>query len=74
MTVLRNEGRWDRSNVIYQDGRVLLYDKTAVPGMQYIDYGLSAIPARSVVEHHRRRLRPLDSLPRPQPARPPGRF
>lgn len=41
MTVLRNEGRWDRSNVIYQPGWVMLYDKAAVPGMQYIDYGLS---------------------------------
>ena len=41
MTVLRNQGRWDRSNVIYDSGRVLLYDKQALPGMQYIDYGLS---------------------------------
>ncbi len=41
MTVLRNEGRWDRSNVIYEPGRVVLYEKTAAPGMQYIDYGLS---------------------------------
>jgi NDP-sugar pyrophosphorylase family protein len=41
MTVLRNEGRWDRSNVIYEPGRVVLYDKAAAPGMQYIDYGLS---------------------------------
>ncbi len=41
MTVLRNEGRWDRSNVIYQPGRMVLYDKAAAPGMQYIDYGLS---------------------------------
>jgi NDP-sugar pyrophosphorylase family protein len=41
MTVLRNEGRWDRSNVIYQPGRVILYDKSTVPGMQFIDYGLS---------------------------------
>src|SRR5260370_12886253 len=42
MTVLRNEGRWDRSNVIYEDGRVVLYDKTANASMRYIDYGLSA--------------------------------
>ncbi len=42
MTVLRNEGRWDRSNVIYEDGRVVLYDKTASAAMRYIDYGLSA--------------------------------
>jgi NDP-sugar pyrophosphorylase family protein len=41
MTVLRNEGRWDRSNVAYEPGRVVLYDKNAVPGMEYIDYGLS---------------------------------
>jgi N-acetyl-alpha-D-muramate 1-phosphate uridylyltransferase len=43
MTVLRNEGRWDRSNVIYQDGRVVRYDKAGAPGMQYIDYGLSCL-------------------------------
>jgi len=42
MTVLRNEGRWDRSNVIYEDGRVVLYDKAANAAMRYIDYGLSA--------------------------------
>jgi NDP-sugar pyrophosphorylase family protein len=45
MTVLRNEGRWDRSNVIFEpggeQGRVVLYDKESAPGMQYIDYGLS---------------------------------
>jgi NDP-sugar pyrophosphorylase family protein len=43
MAVLRNEGRWDRSNVIYQPGRVMLYDKSAAPGMQFIDYGLSCL-------------------------------
>lgn len=43
MTVLRNEGRWDRSNVIYADGRVILYNKKGGPAMQHIDYGLSAI-------------------------------
>lgn len=42
MTVLRNEGRWDSSNAIYQDGRVVLYDKNPDPGMSYIDYGLLA--------------------------------
>ncbi|HYL38719.1 MAG TPA: sugar phosphate nucleotidyltransferase [Bryobacteraceae bacterium] len=42
MTVLRNQGRWDRSNANYHDGRVTLYDKSGRPGMEYIDYGLSA--------------------------------
>jgi N-acetyl-alpha-D-muramate 1-phosphate uridylyltransferase len=42
MTVLQNEGRWDRSNVVYDTGRVVLYDKAANVAMHYIDYGLSA--------------------------------
>ena len=29
MTVLRNEGRWDTSNVVYRDGMVVRYDKHA---------------------------------------------
>ena len=41
MTVLRNDGRWDASNVIYDGGRVLLYDKSPNAQMRYIDYGLS---------------------------------
>ena len=47
MTVLKNEGRWDRSNVIYSEGRVSLYAKNADPAtqarMHYIDYGLSVL-------------------------------
>ena len=42
MTVLRNEGRWDSSNVVYEDGRVVLYDKRPAPEMHHIDYGLLA--------------------------------
>lgn len=51
MAVLRNEGRWDTSNVRFADGRVLLYDKAAGgDGMRYIDYGLSALDRRLVSE------------------------
>ena len=40
MTVFRNEGRWDTSNVEFHDGRILAYDKVArTPVMQYIDDG-----------------------------------
>jgi NDP-sugar pyrophosphorylase family protein len=50
MTVLRNQGRWDRSNAVYAEGRVMLYDKHALsPQMDYIDYGLSAL-RREVIE------------------------
>ena len=51
MTVLRNEGRWDRSNVMYESGRVMRYDKAGAPGMQYIDYGLSCFH-RDVFDDH----------------------
>ena len=31
MTVLRNEDRWDRSNAVFADGRVINYDKRSRP-------------------------------------------
>jgi N-acetyl-alpha-D-muramate 1-phosphate uridylyltransferase len=41
MTVYRNEGRWDASNVEFSGGRILAYDKkNRTSRMQYIDYGL----------------------------------
>ena len=44
MTVLHNQGHWDRSNVIYADGRVVRYEKGADdPMMEWIDYGLGAL-------------------------------
>jgi NDP-sugar pyrophosphorylase family protein len=46
MSVLRNESRWDTSNVRYEDGRVLSYDKRApTPDMHWIDYGLGGLTA-----------------------------
>lgn len=42
MTVYRNGGRWDTSNVDFRDGRVVRYDKRRpTPDMLYIDYGVS---------------------------------
>ena len=44
MTVLRNENRWDTSNAVYVDGRVVAYDKQAQrPEMDWIDYGLGGL-------------------------------
>jgi NDP-sugar pyrophosphorylase family protein len=49
MTVLRNEGRWDTSNVVYRDGMVLRYDKRSpTPEMRWIDYGLGGLTAHSL--------------------------
>jgi NDP-sugar pyrophosphorylase family protein len=52
MTVLRNEDRWDTSNAVFQDGRVISYEKRAHQRdeqMQWIDYGFSVL-RRGVVE------------------------
>jgi NDP-sugar pyrophosphorylase family protein len=44
MTVFRNEGRWDTSNVLFDGTQVMRYDKRAPsPEMLYIDYGLSIL-------------------------------
>ncbi len=41
MTVLKNEGRWDKSNVECVDGTIVVYDKKLnSPAMKHIDYGL----------------------------------
>ncbi len=49
MTVFRNEGRWDASNVRFENGRILSYDKKSRdPGLKHIDYGLSAFSAAAI--------------------------
>ncbi len=41
MTLLENNGRYDSSNVIYNDGKIELYDKKPDDRMKYIDYGVN---------------------------------
>lgn len=46
MTVFRNDGRWDGSNVVLADDRVTCYQKgltPSPPSMRWIDYGLLAM-------------------------------
>lgn len=48
MTVFRNDGRFDASNVELRDGRIVAYDKTArSPAMRHIDYGLGVLDTRA---------------------------
>jgi NDP-sugar pyrophosphorylase family protein len=50
MTVYRNEGRFDTSNVEFEGGRILRHDKqNRTAAMRHIDYGLGAFD-RSVFE------------------------
>jgi N-acetyl-alpha-D-muramate 1-phosphate uridylyltransferase len=46
MTVYRNEGRYDTSNVVFADHEIKVYDKKIRrPEMRHIDYGLSLFRA-----------------------------
>ncbi len=46
MTVYRNEGLYDTSNVVFRDGQIAIYDKKVrLPEMLHIDYGLSIFRA-----------------------------
>ena len=46
MTVFRNDGRWDTSNVEFGDGAIRRYDKVhRTASMQHIDYGLNVFRA-----------------------------
>ena len=53
MTVFRNDGLFDASNVEYADGQVVRYEKglgaDTPPSMRWIDYGLSVL-SRTLVE------------------------
>jgi len=41
MTVFHNQDRWDPSNVVFEEGRIVAYNKKVrTPEMRYIDYGL----------------------------------
>jgi len=49
MTVFHNKGLWDKSNILFGDGRVIRYDKKSdSPAMEYIDYGLSALKSSAL--------------------------
>lgn len=52
MTVYRNEGRYDTSNVVFAEGAIQVYDKRARrPEMRHIDYGLSVFRAAALGVH-----------------------
>jgi MurNAc alpha-1-phosphate uridylyltransferase len=48
MTVFRNHGRWDASNVEFEAGQILAYSKkNRTSRMHYIDYGLGVFRAEA---------------------------
>jgi len=58
MTVFRNDGQWDYSNVEFVDGRIVAYNKELrTPRMRHIDYGLGVFDQAA-----------FDRIPEDQPA------
>jgi len=52
MTVFRNEGRWDTSNTLFRDGRIIRYAKSRpTPDMHYIDYGLGGFRREALARY-----------------------
>lgn len=52
MTVFANHDQWDKSNVVFRNDCVELYDKhRQLPEMRYIDYGLTILRKRALHTH-----------------------
>ncbi len=53
MTIFRNQGQWDKSNVCFERGE-LIYDKNPTPAlaarMKFIDYGLMGFSKQLIAE------------------------
>ena len=49
MTVFGNANRWEASNVLFENGRIVRYDKRhRTPDMQHVDYGLGIVSAMAL--------------------------
>ncbi len=49
MTVIKNDNQWDKSNVIFEEGAIVYYDKVNTqPAMHHIDYGLEIFTAKAL--------------------------
>ena len=63
MTVLRNDNRWDRSNVRFENGELIEYDKQSrAPDMAHIDYGVSVLSRDVFVNYEESRVLDLADI------------
>ncbi len=57
MMVLRNEDKWDKSNVLYNEGKIIAYNKKApYPEMKHIDYGLGLLSRKAIDKYGSREI------------------
>jgi N-acetyl-alpha-D-muramate 1-phosphate uridylyltransferase len=51
MAILRNDNRWDRSNVLFKDGRLIEYDKHSQRAdLSHIDFGVSVFSREALAD------------------------
>lgn len=52
MTVLANQNQWDKSNVLFENGKLVEYNKRMpTPQMHHIDYGLGILKANCLAPY-----------------------
>jgi NDP-sugar pyrophosphorylase family protein len=63
MVIYKNNNKYDKSNIVLNEGRIMAYDKEKkLPGMVYIDAGLSIFKKEVLKNLPRRKQIPLDTL------------
>ena len=63
MTVYLNEGKWDNSNVLFEKGNLLKYDKVnRTSDMKHIDYGLGILPKQAFEEYNNKTVFDLSEI------------
>jgi len=63
MTVFRNENKWDKSNIEFNNGSIIRYDKKIKDEkMKYIDYGLGILNKKAFDEFKEKTIFDLESV------------
>lgn len=63
MTIIENNNRWDKSNVIFRDNELIEYNKkTLRQEMSFIDYGLSVLSQKALVNYPVNQVFDLDEV------------
>ena len=53
MAIIKNENQWDKSNVIFKDGKLIKYDKNnPLIEMEFIDYGLTIMDSHTYSKYN----------------------
>lgn len=63
MTVLKNDGKWDKSNIKFEKGEILVYEKKVSSGkMNYIDYGLGILSKEAFKDFENKEVFDLEEV------------